>query len=641
MEGDGLDSATPQQQLPTALQLHVLSLLPPNERALSGRFVCREAADALSEPQHCTASLSQPLPPHAAPWAQEAGQQHMRQLPFRHKFTILCTAATSGSEVNLEVAWALLEPSVFPELLLSHGIPGRRPLGVEDPSRMVAKAGHPQLWGWFLRHCPRLVFPNVFLREVARHCSLPVLQATWEELQTLFTATSSSSSSSSSSSGGGGGSSGGGLFSDMYRPALDIYTLHAAVASRTPDAIAKMQWVSDVGGEGKGLCSNDVGIAASQGDLDKLRWLRDRGVKCKRWVLRTALRWADLATVQWLVDEGMCRLPEPGRISSDAYDDPDKDPMLGWDALLEAAAGSADGVARFRWLQERGGPALDGAGLALVPQIAHAAVLPGHVEVMRFLLSLVPASTIQAWRPAELMQSVLSSGEVPMAECLRQAGVAFSGPEAYLAAGRSDSVHMVRWLATEAGASAAGVTQADLRSFICHWRQESRGLAEAVRLVMGAGCTAWDMHLVCRAAERGDLELVQYLLQLRPEHVPGGELAEAAARGGCAALVEWLAAEHPECLTRSALADRPLYNIAAEDGDRGVLEALRRLGVPWGVQDVVVREVKGGCCMPVVRWLVEAGAPVGRKQQLDKAVGKRVQANKLNAEEAAWLRGLM
>ena len=104
------------RQLPIALQLHILSLLPPNERALSGRFVCREAWITFSEPQHCTASLSQPLPPHAVAWAVEAGQQHMRQLPFWHKLQLMCTAAASGSEANLEVALALLQPSIFSEV---------------------------------------------------------------------------------------------------------------------------------------------------------------------------------------------------------------------------------------------------------------------------------------------------------------------------------------------------------------------------------------------------------------------------------------------------------------------------------------------------------------------------------------------
>ncbi len=172
-----------QQQLPTALQLHVLSLLPPNDRALSGRFACRDAADALSGPQHCTASLSQPLPPHAAPWAQEAGQQHVRQLPFRHKFQLLSVAACSGSELNMEVARALLEPSVFPELLQ------RKPhifTLYPNPGLVAVRAGHLHLLGWLLRRCPGLVQPEQVLGATAQHLPLAELQQTWTTLRDHF-----------------------------------------------------------------------------------------------------------------------------------------------------------------------------------------------------------------------------------------------------------------------------------------------------------------------------------------------------------------------------------------------------------------------------------------------------------------------
>ncbi len=73
--------------------------------------------------------------------------------------------------------------------------------------------------------------------------------------------------------------------------------------------------------------------------------------------------------------------------------------------------------------------------------------------------------------------------------------------------------------------------------------------------------------------------------------------------------------------------------------DRGMLTALRRLGVPWGTEDVVVQAVRHGCKLPVLRWLVEQGAPMGRAQDMEEAVGA-VRGGGLSAEEAAWLRGL-
>ncbi len=84
MEGHD-DGVHTRRQLPPALILHVLKLLLPNEQALSGRFTCRDARNGLSDPQQCTATLSQPLPPHAAPWDQAAWQQHIREHPYLQK----------------------------------------------------------------------------------------------------------------------------------------------------------------------------------------------------------------------------------------------------------------------------------------------------------------------------------------------------------------------------------------------------------------------------------------------------------------------------------------------------------------------------------------------------------------------------
>ncbi len=188
----------PQQQLQLlpALQLHIFSFLPANDRALSGRLVCRDAAAGLIGPDHCTASLPQPLPPHATPWAQ-AGcwQQHVRQLSLAQKVQLLCTAAASGSEVNLEVALALLLPSIFPmHLRLRYEFKSLFERRATDPRAVAASEfftpgvaaateGHPQLLGWLLRRCPGLLWPQAALEAAARHCDLAGLQLAWRLLQ--------------------------------------------------------------------------------------------------------------------------------------------------------------------------------------------------------------------------------------------------------------------------------------------------------------------------------------------------------------------------------------------------------------------------------------------------------------------------
>lgn len=105
--------------LPASVQLHILSLLPPNERALNGRLVSPDMAAVLHGPEHCTVSLSQPLPPSAVARAQEVGQQ-VRQWPLSQRMQLLYAAAASGSELSMQVASELLQPGFFLELL-QHG----------------------------------------------------------------------------------------------------------------------------------------------------------------------------------------------------------------------------------------------------------------------------------------------------------------------------------------------------------------------------------------------------------------------------------------------------------------------------------------------------------------------------------------
>ncbi len=605
------NNSTMQRQLPTALQLHILSQMSHNDRALSGRLVSLDAAATLSEPQHCTASLSQLLPPHAAPWATEAGQQHMRQLPFRHKLQLLSTAAASGSEVNLEVALALLQPSVFPELL-------QRWVRYDGPDPGVAavRAGHPQLLRWLLRHCPGLVHQQKALAAAARHCDLAGLQATWEVL-------------CSSCSGAD------------RPPALDQVVLDQAAGSPSLDAVAKVQWVLASTGQG-GLCSlqeSTAAAAARVGDLGRLRWLHDRGCPMRgEDVLPSALRHADLAVAQWLVDEAGCQLPEPG-------------PEYGneWKGVFTAAVKGCDGVAKLRWLQENGAPTLNSIAESL-PGLAVAAVRAGQMEVLLHLqaqsaglldLQGQAASPGLLWK---LEDGAMASG-IRMAERLKQHGLALT-VGAYTRAAAAGDAAVVRWLAMEARVPTAGL---DLVRVVHVWPRKvgaahRRGLLTVVRLLVEeAGCSGWDGEAaVCAAAARGDLALVQYLhgygQQWLEEQRSCGRVVCAAAEGGCEAVLEWVV-QQPGC--EGIPGDGFTYVGAAKNGDCGMVTALRRLGVPWGVQDVVLRALLWGCHEPGLRWLVAQGAPVGRVEEVERAVAYVVGRTDWSAEDAEWLRGLV
>ncbi len=623
-EHESSSSANSQeQQLPTALQLHVLSLLPANDRALSGRFACRDAADALGDPQHCTASLSQPLPPHAAPWAQEAGQQHMRQLPFRHKFQLLCAAARSGSEVNLEVAWALLEPSVFPELLQNK--PDDR-IPYPDTGVAAVRASHVHLLGWLLRRCPGTMQPDEVLAAAALHRPLAELQQAWETLRDNWYNGSSSGSRS-------------------RHVQLSPAVLDAAAQSHTPDAVAKAEWLVVMGAGSGCLPDSTAAAAACSGDLDRVQWLRDRGCPFGLHALCGALEEANLPFVEWLVGEGVCELPLRAGDSEDSS-------IWSWRALMDAAARSADGIAKLQWLQEQGAPSLMGADARLAQDLALSAVGAGRVEVVQYLLSAVgPAAVIRdASEQYKFGKAAVRSGSTQTVECLvQEAGLVLSH-KAYTWAAKVGGVDMVRWLALEAGVSAAGCKLSwVVELWPCDTQAHSRDLLEAVRLVVGAGCCAIPLRrydslyagqdAIAVAAERGDLALAQYLHRQHLGQMPVGQYLTAAVRGGCEALLEWLA-QQPGWLDNEASP----YTYAAAQADKGTLSVLRRLGAPWGDQDLLVQAVSWTRKVPVLRWLGEQGAPVGCRGQLMEAVDTVLSVDKmtyrnLSVEERRQLSG--
>ncbi len=619
-----MERARVQWRLPTPLQLHVLSLLPPNERALSGRLVCPDARDTLTGAQHCTASLSQPLPPHALPWAVAAGQQHVRQLPFLHKLQLLCTAAASGSEVNMEAAWTLLQPSIFPELLQSHDPKWVERWDICDPGVAAVKAGHPQLLGWLLQHCPGLLRPEKVLAAAAKHCTLAGLQATWEALQQgvrSLTGTNGTGSSSSSSS-------------SSRRPAMSDFLLCSAATSATPDAVAKMEWLLAAGAGTCQLDESTLLAAARSGDLDRLRWLHDRGCRlsehCGRYMatqrystLYYVLKSNDLAVVRWLVDEAVCALPEEGQVSGD----------MGWDRLLRGAARSSDGVAKLQWLRERGAPAHTAQRAC---DLATTAALAGRAEVVRYVTSLhQPGAAHQQGDIGSAAAGLVGSDGELIAACLRQAGITLS-PSCYETAAADGDMTAISWLAREAGVSAAGVHAYDvLRPWPKDTSAHSRGLLEAMQLLVGAGCclAELDNFVYYIAATRGDLGLVQYLQQQRPGWRPDGDLVVAAATAGGEALLEWLV-EQLGNLTGTAVHASP-YIVAAKRGDRGTLAALRRLGVPWERDNLVLVAYGTGCPLPAVRWLAEQGAPVGSKVMVAALLPNG------DTDTAVWLRSFV
>ncbi len=442
----GQNSLTAVPQLPTAVIVRILELLPANARALTGRLVCHDAWKALSGPEHCTASLNQPLPPHAALWDQEAGQQYMRQLSFRNKWQLLCTAATSGSEVNLEVAWALLQPSLFP------GLSGEDYLETltkaPRPGLAAVQAGHPQLLRWFLDRCPRVLELGPTLEAAAKHCDLAGLQAAWHALPCAH-----------------GDSSG-------SRLPLGQDVLDAAAQSATGDGLAKMQWIL---GQGRRACKLTEATAvyvARSGDVAGLQWLRDRGCRMTRTVLEAALQYGSWDVVQWVLGAYSWMLPGAGGMPVAEWYRMIRSAGIStlasqWYPMFRAAANSADWQARVQWLESRGGR-LEDCTSSIHSEAMYSSISAFVPSVALSLLVPWPSSSWARVQP-QLAGAAAASGSIELAQRARSAGVAFTPCHLYTAADLSD-LAMLRWLVQEAGVPVGGL---DLGDVISPWRGET------------------------------------------------------------------------------------------------------------------------------------------------------------------------
>ncbi len=583
--------------LPSAVLVHILTLLPANERALTGRLVCHDAWEALSGPEHCTAALAQPLPPHATPVAQEAGQQRLRELSFYDKPQLLCKAVASGCGVNLEAAWAALQPSFFPELL------SRREWMTSDqfpcPGVAAVRADHPQLLHWLVCNCPALLKPHDCVIEAGRHCDLAGLQVVCQAVSSM-------------------------LWDSLWRWKV----LAAAAESATGDAVAKLEWLlATYSDQQLRVTHRTVQAAVRSGDLGRLRWLHGRG-----WLLSAegvpweyahsgltpghglvvaALRHADLATVQWLVDEVGCRLPAPALVP-------------GWEGqqleCLEAAIMGPDSVAKVVWLRQQG------VGITLTRELLNgcvrAVVQADNEDMLLYLQSLCGPAGSQGH--ALLQQAMAGTRACPVSAAMAQQMVAAGyelGPELCYRAAEGGHVALLRWLVHEAGVSAAGgESVVTLECLIKNWRSEPRVLLEVVQLLLEGGYQAWDAaHAVRAAASRGDLALMNGLLCLKPWGKQDLDVLAAACCGGCEALLEQLL-EQQEWYEGSGCLSCCFYVHAAARGDRATLTALRRLGVPWGAGNVVVQAVREDARPPALRWLVDQGAPVGNQRDMRQAV---------------------
>ncbi len=126
-----------------------------------------------------------------------------------------------------------------------------------------------------------------------------------------------------------------------------------------------------------------------------------------------------------------------------------------------------------------------------------------------------------------------------------------------------------------------------------------------MRALVEAGCPHGDDPACTRAAaEWGNLPLLRYLHE-ELGWALGPRLLASAAERGCDAVLEWLVGMG--CVPAAGQGFSG-YDRAARQGNLGTLECLRRLGLSW-TEDVVDTAVEQWAPLPVVKWLVQQGAP--------------------------------
>ncbi len=548
----------------------VLEALEPNDKALAGRLVNKDIYARLQH--HATAWLSLPLPEHVLePTWQPHLLRFFQQLTFGRRLRTMSAATASGSETNLELIWSLLEPCLAVGLYRYENYYQQ-----QDPGTVAVRSGNLHLLPWLVDHdCPMNDVNT--LAAAAQHCDLAELQQVWEALEC-----------------------------DLQPPTGFWGGRVATAAARCGSgAVDKLSWLLSVVGEealqlykGRLLAAAAVGSAES-GNMPLLEWLAGQGldlpgvaaelrvpydVTCWN-VLAAALQHGQLTIADWLVDQAGCPLPQQ---------EPDQYLWYAWDGAAKDGS-----IEAMRWLLRREVP-------------LHSYALPdtaavGQLAAVRFLHEECGQELT-----ASAFFGAVGSGSLPTAQWLLQAGCP-KDSDAYESAASTGDAAVVLWLAREVQVPPANSTLSDILEYWHRDRVPSGGLEPMVRALVEAGFPpgdgSYETDSIGWAAEHGDLRLVRYLHE--EVGVPFAPCTmRNAACGGCEPVLEWLVGAG--CVPDIEDEDCGPWAWPLEYGLFGTLCCMRQLQVPWDNNVLSVADDRAAP-LPVLRWLVEWGAPWDRE----------------------------
>ncbi|KXZ45383.1 hypothetical protein GPECTOR_55g289 [Gonium pectorale] len=306
----------------------------------------------------------------------------------------------------------------------------------------------------------------------------------------------------------------------------------------------------------------------------------------KRKLVEGAADGCDLATLQqqWgdgdLLDE---RAKEEALVAAAGSPTPDWAAKVEWLEAqgclkdLGAAAAAAvcsDAASRLAWLQGRGYP----LGTGTVCTAAEV----GNLAAVQYLLEEAGVEEDGSY-PETATFIAAREGHLEVLQALHSADWCFDAEDMVLEAAENGHLHVLAWLVELEGEE---------------W--------------LGSGS-----DLLTAAARSGNMELLTWLVE-RGCDGWSDDATTSAAASGCEEALEWLVARG--CPMKD---DGSPYTMPCRDGDLAMARLLRRMGAPWGPAGSVVMETALVAPVPMLRWLLEEGCPVGDYEAALAKAGQR------------------
>ncbi|KXZ45040.1 hypothetical protein GPECTOR_59g648 [Gonium pectorale] len=287
---------------------------------------------------------------------------------------------------------------------------------------------------------------------------------------------------------------------------------------------------------------------------------------------------------------------------------------------MEAAAGSPtpDWAAKVEWLVAQGCPRESPRQAAERPDaVARLAWLQARGIPLNFISVISAAKTGNA----AAVQYLLGEAGVRLSSLDLRDMIGPAATGGHLAV--LQALHAAGWPENIA-ADCARTAASHGHLHVLAWLVETFG-AEAVEM---------DTGLFNAAAASGSVPLMAWL---RERGCGWGRGAlTAAAESGCEEAVEWLLARG--CPVEQD--DVTSLMCACCNGDLAMARLLRRLGVPWGPAGHLVSGAAQNAPLPMLRWLLEEGCPIGdyeaaRRGAEQRASGREEALELLEAHRAA------